>query len=109
MQRGELSTHLTCFMTLQQNPRRTHICTGVHRTDNAAIVVTMTHPHTGNLTVGGRAFARPADGEEEQGEEVEDICEGRVETVVVRGVIVADFVQASDWKYCVVGPECRAR
>ena len=60
------------------------------------IIAEVTHPHAGNLAVGRGAFARPAYREEEEGEEIEDIGKGRVEAVVVRSVIVADFVQASD-------------
>lgn len=58
----------------------------------------MTHPHTGNLAVCGRTFTRPPDGKEEQREKSKDVRKGRVQTVVVSGVIVADFVEASDWK-----------
>lgn len=60
------------------------------------IIAEVTHPHAGNLAVGRGAFARPAYREEEEGEEIEDIGKGRIEAVVVRSVIVADFVQASD-------------
>lgn len=38
----------------------------------------VTHPHAGNLAVSSGTFARPAYGEVEEGEEVEDIGKGRV-------------------------------
>lgn len=56
----------------------------------------MTHPHTCDLAVGSGTFARPADGKVEEGEEIEDVGEGRVQAVVVRGMIVADFIQSGD-------------
>ena len=62
------------------------------------IIAEVTHPHAGNLAVGRGAFARPAYREEEEGEEIEDIGKGRIEAVVVRSVIVADFVQMRHWR-----------
>lgn len=58
--------------------------------------LTVTYPHARNLAVGGRAFARPSDGEVEEGEEVKDIGEGGVEPVVVCGMIVADLIETGD-------------
>lgn len=58
--------------------------------------LTVTHPHARNLAVGGGAFARPSDSEVEEGEEVEDIGEGSVESIVVCGMIVADFIKTGD-------------
>ena len=57
-----------------------------------------THPHTGNLTVRRRTFSCLADGEVEEGEEVEDVGECCVDAVVVCCVVIADVVKAS---YCV--------
>lgn len=57
-----------------------------------------THPHTGELAVRSRTFPRLSDSEEEKREEVEDVREGRVQPVVVGGVIVADFVQMRHWR-----------
>lgn len=58
--------------------------------------LTATHPHAGNLAVRSRTFARPTYGEVEEGEEVEDVGEGRVQAVVVCGVIIADFIKTGD-------------
>ena len=55
-----------------------------------------THPHTRDLAVRSRAFPRLADGEEEEGEEVEDVGEQRVEAVVVRDIVLADVVELRD-------------
>ena len=60
----------------------------------------VTHPHARDLAVGRGALARLADGEKEQREEVEDVGKRRVEAVVIRRVVIADFVQARHCKRC---------
>ena len=56
-----------------------------------------THPHARDLAVRRGRLPGPADREKEEGQEVEYVREGGVEAVVVRGVVIADLVQA---RYC---------
>ena len=59
-----------------------------------------THPHTGNLAVGSRAFPRLAYRKIEEGHEIEDIGERSVQPVVVDRMVVAYFVQTRHCTGC---------
>ena len=50
------------------------------------------HPHTGDLAICRRALPRLPYCEEEEREQIEHICEGGIQTIVVDGMIIPDFV-----------------
>ena len=56
----------------------------------------MTHPHARDLTISRGAFARLPNSQEKEREKVEDVRERGVQAVVIRSVVIANFVQASD-------------
>lgn len=56
--------------------------------------VTRTHPYAGNLTVCRRAFPGFAYREVEQGEQVEDIGEGSVQSVIIDPMVVSYLIEA---------------
>ena len=56
----------------------------------------MTHPHARDLTISRGAFARLPNSQEKEREKVEDVRERGVQAIVIRSVVIANFVQASD-------------